>query len=128
MDDLSNLQNQVNTFLTLPIKKPLAPARAALAPDLAVAESAVAPPSQRFSPFDPAQLERATDLLERFMALADSMPGKAGLDAVYEEANKAAASESPELVRYALRCDGYRRWRCRLSLWLALDWHRAGPH
>ena len=102
MDDLSNLQNQVNTFLTLPIRKPPAPARAALAPDLAVAESAVAPPSQRFSPFDPAQLERATDLLDRFMALADSIPGKAGLDAVYEEANKAAASESPELVRYAL--------------------------
>ena len=102
MDDISNLQNQVNTFLTLPIRNPPAPARAALAPDLAVAESAVAPPSQRFSPFDPAQLERATDLLDRFMALADSIPGKAGLDAVYEEANKAAATESQELVRYAL--------------------------
>src|SRR5437588_5910276 len=102
MDELSNLQNQVNTFLTLPIRKPPPSGGAALAPNLAVPESAVAPPSQRFSPFDPTQLERATALLDRFMALADSMPGKAGLDAVYAEANKTAATESPELVRYAL--------------------------
>src|SRR5713101_7385361 len=98
MDELSNLQNQVNTFLTLPIRKPPPGARAALAPNLAVAESAAAPPSQRFSPFDDAQMERATELLHRFMALADSMPGKAGLDAVFEAANTATATEDPELL------------------------------
>src|SRR5437588_2790836 len=101
MDDISNLQNQVNNFLTLPLRQPPAPPSAAIA-EQAVTERVVAPPRQRFSPFDDAQMEHATELLNRFMALADSMPGKAGLDAVLEAANKATATDEPELVRYVL--------------------------
>src|SRR6266516_1123053 len=102
MDEVSNLQSRVNAFLTLPIREPPAQPTAAVALDLAITGRVVAPPRQKFSPFDPAQLERATALLDRFMTLADSRPGKAGLEAVYEEANKATATEDPELVRYAL--------------------------
>jgi len=45
---------------------------------------------------------RATELAEHFMTLADSKEGAAGLSAVLNEADKAAATEDPELVRYAL--------------------------
>jgi tyrosinase len=45
---------------------------------------------------------RADELTRHFALLASSLEGDAGLNAVMDEANKAAATEDPELVRHAL--------------------------
>jgi len=96
-DELNNLQNRVDAILMTPMKQPPAQATIALA-----TERAAAPPSQKFSPFDPAQMQRVTKLSGQFMALANSKEGVAGLSAVLNEVEKVAAIENPDLVRYAL--------------------------
>ena len=101
MDELSTLQSRANALLAIPITQPPAQATAAISPQIAM-EKVVAPPRQRFSPFISAQMQRATELAEHFMTLADSKEGTEGMTAVLDEADEAAATENPELVRYAL--------------------------
>src|SRR5207249_7478454 len=58
---------------------------------------------QRFSPFDAERLQLAIELAARFMAIANSIDdAQAAINAVLDEAQKAASTEDPELVRYAL--------------------------
>src|ERR1051326_8906601 len=98
MDELSTLQSRVDALLAIPITR--SPAQAATPKASRVAaEDVAAVPRQRFSPFIPAQMQRATELAEHFMTLADVKEGTAGLSAVLDEADKAAATEDPDLVR-----------------------------
>ena len=101
MDELSTLQSRVDALLTIPITQPPARAAAAIAPQVAT-EGVVAAPGQSFSPFDTVQMLSASALAARFMALANSKEGAAGLSVTLDEADKAIATEDPELVRYAL--------------------------
>jgi hemocyanin-like protein len=102
MDELSTLQSRVDALLAIPITQPPAQAAAAIAPPVATG-GVVAASRQRFSPFDPSQIRRATELARSFAALADSKEGAAGLSAALDEADKAIATEDPDLVRYALK-------------------------
>lgn len=101
MDEFSTLQSRVDALLAGPITQPPAQAAAAISPQVAT-EGFVAAPGQSFSPFDTVQMLRASVLAARFMALANSKEGTAGLNAALDEADKAIATEDPELVRYAL--------------------------
>ena len=101
MDELSTLQSRVDALLAMPIAKPPARSGAAIAPRVAT-EDVVATPGQSFSPFDTVQMLRASGLAARFMALANSKEGTAGLSAALDEADKAIATEDPDLVRHAL--------------------------
>ena len=101
MDELSTLQSRVDALLAMPIAKPPARSGAAIAPRVAT-EGVVATPGQSFSPFDTVQMLRASGLAARFMALANSKEGTAGLSAALDEADKAMATEDPDLVRHAL--------------------------
>jgi tyrosinase len=55
-----------------------------------------------FSVFLPAHEKRATALAARFMEIANSTPGDAGLERVLDEAEHVLQQENSELVRYAL--------------------------
>ena len=101
MDELSTLQSRVDALLEVPITQPPSRAAAAVSPQVAT-EGVVAAPGQSFSPFDTFQMLRASALAARFMALANSKEGTAGLSVALDEADKAIATEDPELVRYAL--------------------------
>jgi tyrosinase len=57
---------------------------------------------QRFSSFDPAQMDRALSLTSRFVELANATNAEAGLEAVLEEAEQAAGAEDLDLVKFAL--------------------------
>src|SRR2546421_2331234 len=80
MDELSTLQSRVDALLAMPIAQPPARGGAAIAPRVAT-EGVVATPGQSFSPFDTVQMLRASGLAARFMALANSKEGTAGLSA-----------------------------------------------
>jgi len=56
----------------------------------------------RFSVFIPEHERRALALAKRFIQIADSTPGDAGLEKVLEEAERDSREEDMELVRYAL--------------------------
>lgn len=101
MDELSTLQSRVDALLAGPMAQPPAQAAAAKAPRVAT-EDVVAPLGQSFSPFNTVQMLRASVLAARFMAQANSKEGEAGLSAALDEADKAIATEDPELVRHAL--------------------------
>jgi tyrosinase len=96
MEELQNLQSRVDAILQVSHTRP--PAHTVQA----TAEKVVAAPSASFSPFDPVQAQQANLLAQRFVQLANSAEGTAGLQAVLDETEKAAATENPELVRYAL--------------------------
>ena len=87
-------------MLVFPHPRP--PAHAAASTTHATAESAATALVARFSPFNPVQAQQANQLARSFVKLADSAEGTAGLQAVLDEADKAMATEDPELVRYAL--------------------------
>ena len=96
MDELQTLQSRVDAILRVPHSRP--PVHTAQS----FTEKVAATPPTSFSPFDPAQAQQANMLARRFVRLADSAEGTAGLQAVLDEAEKAGAIENPELVRYAL--------------------------
>lgn len=60
------------------------------------------PPWPAFSVFHPEQLDRALNLANLFMQLANSLPDDEGLTAVREEASRVSEIENPDLVKYAL--------------------------
>jgi tyrosinase len=97
--ELSTLQSRVDAFLTTPVPQP--PVHAALAAS-AVADKVGAPPTPGFSPFNMIQMLHATELAHSFATLADSQEGAAGLSAVLEAADKATATDDPQLVKHAL--------------------------
>ena len=96
MDELQTLQSRVDAILRVPHSRP--PVHTAQS----FTEKVAATPPTSFSPFDPAQAQQANMLARRFVRLANSAEGTAGLQAVLDEAEKAGAIENPELVRYAL--------------------------
>lgn len=105
MDELSNLQSRVNASLTQPSIQPAAQpvARTLVATTGGAAvEEVAAPPRQRFTPFDPIQMARVSKLVGHFIATANSNAGPTGLNMVFDEFDKATATENPELVKYAL--------------------------
>lgn len=96
MEELQNLQSRVDAILQVPHSQPPAPTVQA------TTEKVVTAPSASFSPFDPVQAQQANMLAHRFVQLANSAGGTAGLQAVLDETEKVGATENPELVRYAL--------------------------
>src|SRR5438876_3791676 len=99
MNELQNLQSRVDAMLLVPHARP--PAQAAASTKHAAhatAEQVVAAPPASFSPFDPVQAQRANLLARRFVQLANAAEGTASLQAVLDEADKARATENPELV------------------------------
>jgi hypothetical protein len=55
-----------------------------------------------FSVFIPSHAEHALELASRFMEIANTTPGDAGLAAVLDAAEQAAAQEDDDMVKYAL--------------------------
>jgi hypothetical protein len=55
-----------------------------------------------FSVFIPNHAEHALELASRFMEIANTTPGDAGLAAVLDEAERVAAQEDDDMVKYAL--------------------------
>jgi tyrosinase len=92
MTKIEELQRQTEGFLTQQTPT-------AVAFDTAPTETA---PRQGFDFFSTDQMDRAFNLTNRFMALANSIGGEAGLEAVIEEARKAENSEPLELVKFSL--------------------------
>ena len=91
MPESNDVQQRTDDFLTVPVERPTT----------AVFLRRV--PWQRFSPFDPERLSAAIELAGSFMAIANSIDDvEAAMNAVLDEAQKAASTEDPELVRYAL--------------------------
>jgi len=64
-------------------------------------EPAVSPPARPFSPFISEHLQRAVNLADRLMAIADETPGEDGLRAALEEADRAMADD-PGAASHAL--------------------------
>jgi hypothetical protein len=95
VNDSSDIQQRVDDFLTISTTPKAAVALFALS-----LVPAVIP--KRFSPFDTRQLKQALDQAARFMDIANQAGGRAALDNVLREAERAAAHVDPELVRYAL--------------------------
>jgi hypothetical protein len=93
MEELQHLQSRVDALLEVPHSR---------TPVQATGEKIVVAPTAMFSPFDPEQAQQANTLARRFVQLANEAQGTAGLQAVLDEAEKAGATENPELVRYAL--------------------------
>ena len=94
MNGSNDIQQRVDDFLTISTTPKAATAL------ISMALTKTAP--RRFSPFDTLQMEQALDLTARFMEIANRTSGRASLDAVLNEAEKAAVDVDPELVRYAL--------------------------
>jgi|SRR5215213_1979218 len=57
---------------------------------------------KNFSVFIPNHAEHALELASRFMEIANKTPGDAGLIAVLDEAERVAAQEDDDMVKYAL--------------------------
>jgi hypothetical protein len=55
-----------------------------------------------FSVFFPGHAEHALELASRFMEIANATPGDQGLEAVIEQAERAAEHEDDDMVKYAL--------------------------
>jgi len=64
-------------------------------------EPVVSPSARPFSPFISEHLQRAVNLTDRFMAIADATPGEDGLRAALEEAERAMADD-PGAASHAL--------------------------
>lgn len=94
MNDSNNVQQRVDDFLTISTT----PEAAMSLIRAAVVNTA----PKRFSPFDTIQIGQALDLAARFMEIANQTSGSASLNAVLDEAERAAANVDPELVRHAL--------------------------
>ncbi len=56
-----------------------------------------------FSVFNPSHQQRAANLVQEFIAIADGKPDDDGLEAVLERAKEVAEEEDIELAQYALR-------------------------
>jgi len=94
MDELQTLQSRVDAILRVPHSRP--PAHTAQA----FTEKVAATPPTSFSPFDPAQAQQANMLARRFVRLANSTEGTAGLQAVLDEAEKATVTPSEALLNW----------------------------
>jgi tyrosinase len=90
---LEELQNRAQAFLKL--NKP--PASSSF--DTARRET----PRPKFSPFIPVLLERALQISDQFMTLANSEPeDQQGLEKVLHQADRLATKEDLDLIKYAL--------------------------
>jgi tyrosinase len=69
---------------------------------ISAAADSDAAPSSRFVLFFPDHQERALRLAREFMRIANEHPDDAGLEAVLQEAERAAQTENTDLVKYAL--------------------------
>jgi tyrosinase len=93
---LADVRQQALDLLTRGTTRPRSAGEA-----LRAGESAVSPPARPFSPFISEHLQRAVNLADRFMAIADATPGEDGLRAALEEAERAMADD-PGAASHAL--------------------------
>src|ERR671932_72875 len=70
----------------------------------AIREGFIAPTrtTSQFTPFRPDMLERALELANHYMELANSQPEHAGLEKVLDSAERDAKVQDIDLVKYAL--------------------------
>jgi hypothetical protein len=85
---LADVRQQALDLLTRGTTRPRSAGEA-----LRLGESAVSPPARPFSPFISEHLQRAVNLADRLMAIADATPGEDGLRAALEEADQAMADD-----------------------------------
>lgn len=98
MSSVDALRTRADAFFKrpsndLPVAAPAAPG---------ALESMGAPTARDFSVFIPSHAEHALELASRFMEIANTTPGDQGLAAVLDEAERVAATEDDDMVKYAL--------------------------